>query len=124
MSDIITTVCMAALGGGGLCLIAQLLIDLTKLTPARIMVLYTVCGVALYASGLFDPLLKIFGEGVSLPILGFGAALAKGVKQAIDTQGIIGIISGGLTATAPGITLTLTLGILLCFIFKGRPKRL
>lgn len=124
MTEPIQAILYAALCGGILCGIAQALIDLTALTPARIMVLYTVLGVLLSAFGLYDPLLSVFGEGIALPICGFGATLAGGVRQAIDGMGPIGILTGGLTATAGGITLTVCLGILISFIVKGRPKRM
>ena len=120
----LSPILFAALGGGVLCVIAQLLLGLTKLTPARILVGYVVAGVLLYAVGLYDPLFKIFGEGVSLPLIGFGAVIGRGVKEAVDQSGAIGIVTGGLTASAAGITVALVLGLLASLITKGKPKRL
>ncbi len=110
--------------GGALSLIAQLLIDLTSLTPARILVLYVSSGVLLYATGIYDKIHKIFGYGASTPLIGFGAAIGKGVKEAIDKEGLIGILSGGLSSTAAGITAALVFALFFSFLFKGRPKRL
>ena len=112
------------LAGGALCLIAQLLIDLTKLTPARILVLFVCVGVLVYGAGLYDPLFSLFGAGVSVPLLGFGANIARGVKEAIESDGAIGILSGGLTSSAVGITVSLILGLIISAIVKGRPKRM
>ena len=98
---------LAFVGGGTLCVIAQLLIDLTKLTPARILVLYVSVGVLLYAVGIFDPMKEIFGAGVTLPLIGFGANIAKGVKETVDKEGIFGALTGGLTSSAAGITAAL-----------------
>ena len=115
---------VAALGGGLFCVAAQLLLDLTGLTPARILVLYVTLGVLLYATGAFDFLFKIFGAGASLPLIGFGAAIGKGVKEAILETGPIGIITGGLSATAAGITVALILGLIASLFTKGKPKRM
>lgn len=115
---------LAALGGGVLCLIAQILIDLTSLTPARILVLYVTLGVLIYAVGLYEPLFQIFGVGVSLPLVGFGAVIGRGVKEAINESGAIGILTGGLTASAGGITLTLVLGLIISLFTSGKPKRM
>ena len=108
--------------GGLLCLIGQILIDKTKLTPARILVSYVVVGVILYAVGLYEPLLKFAGAGASVPLTSFGNTLAKGVKEAVDTSGIIGIFTGGLKATAGGIAAAITAGLLASLIFKTRDK--
>ncbi len=113
----------AFLIGGGLCVLAQLLIDLTRLTPARILVAFVVAGVALGALGLYEPLHDLGGCGVSLPLLGFGGTLARGVREAINRDGILGILSGGLSATAAGITTALLLGLLCALFFRSRPKR-
>ena len=110
--------------GGGVCLIAQLLIDLTKLTPARILVLYVCSGVLLYAVGIYEPLLSVFGMGISVPLVGFGAAIGRGVKETILEEGAIGILSGGMSAAAAGITLALILGLISAIIFKPRSKRM
>ena len=98
--------------GGLLCLFAQILIDKTKLTPARILVLYVVAGVILGGIGLYEPLVKWAGTGATTPLTGFGYLIAKGVKKAIDEQGILGVFKGGLTATAGGITAALVFGFL------------
>lgn len=123
MTDI-TPFIFAFIGGGILCVIAQLLIDLTNLTPARILVLYVTVGVLLYATGVYEPLFKIFGCGVSVPLTGFGAVIGKGVKEAIDKTGPMGIITGGITASAAGITVALVLGLIASLISKGKPKRM
>lgn len=108
--------------GGAICVIGQLLIDLTKLTPARILVLYVTLGVALTAVGLYDPLIDFAGGGASLPLTGFGYALAKGVEEAVTKQGALGIITGGLTATAGGIAFTVTLALLCGLLGKSKEK--
>ena len=110
--------------GGILCVIAQLLIDLTRLTPARILVLFVSLGVLTYALGFYDPLFDIFGAGISVPLIGFGANIARGVKEAIDTSGAIGILTGGLTSSAGGITAALTVGFLSSLLFKPKSKRM
>lgn len=115
---------LSFLCGGILCVIAQLLIDLTKLTPARILVLYVSVGVLLFGLGLYKPLFDIFGAGVSVPLIGFGANIGQGVKEAIDKDGIIGILSGGLTASSAGITFTLLVGLLASLLFKTKSKRM
>ena len=110
--------------GGVLCVIAQLLIDLTKLTPARILVIYVVSGVALGALGLFEPLKEIFGSGVSVPLLGFGGSIARGVREAVKAQGVLGAFTGGFTAAAGGCAAALTFGYLAALLGKSRPKQL
>ena len=100
MSFDITPILLSALAGGVLSVIAQLLLDLTSLTPARILVGYVVAGVFLYATGIYEPLFDIFGEGVSLPLIGFGAVIGRGVKEAVIKDGLVGILTGGLTASA------------------------
>ena len=115
---------MAFVGGGALCLLAQILIDLTKLTPARIMVSFVCLGVLLYALNLSTPLFNIFGAGVSVPLIGFGIAIADGVKTAVDGTGLIGILTGGLTATSAGITLAILLGFILSLLFGGKSKEM
>ena len=122
--DILYAILLAALGGGILCVIAQLLLDLTRLTPARILVAYVISGVVLYASGAYDALFKIFGAGVSLPLIGFGAVIGRGVKEAIAESGAIGIITGGLTASSGGITVALISGLIASLIVRGKPKRM
>lgn len=109
--------------GGAICVIGQLLIDFTKLTPARILVAYVVSGVVLTALGLYRPLVEFAGAGATVPLTGFGYAIANGVKTAVDEQGALGILTGGLTATAAGITAAIILGIAVAVIFKPRIKK-
>lgn len=108
--------------GGALCIIAQILIDKTKLNPARILVAYVVAGVALTAIGLYEPLVKFAGGGATTPLTGFGYCLAKGVEQAVDEKGAIGILTGGLTGSSGGITAALLFAYIASLIFKGHPK--
>ncbi len=115
---------LAFLIGGIFCLIAQILIDKTKLTPARILVLYVVSGVLLGATGIYEILFKISGCGVSLPLIGYGAAIAKGVKEAVLKTGFWGIFSGSLSAASIGICVSLFFGFLFSLFFKGKPKTL
>ena len=119
-----TSLILTFVAGGVICVIAQILIDLTKLTPARILVSYVISGVVLFALGVYEPLFKIFGCGVSVPLIGFGAAIGKGVKEAIEKEGAIGILTGGLTATAAGITAALVFGLFFALFTKGKSKRL
>lgn len=119
-----TDLILAFIGGGILSVIAQILIDLTKLTPARILVTYVTTGVLLFGIGAYEPLYEIFGCGVSTPLIGFGAAIGKGVKEAMDKDGMLGILSGGLSATAAGISAALFLGTLFALFTKGRSKRM
>ncbi len=108
--------------GGLLCVIGQILIDKTKLTPARILVSYVVIGVFLYAIGVYEPLVEFAGAGATIPLTGFGNNLAKGVKEAVDSQGFIGIFTGGLKATAGGIAAAVFCGLLVSLIFKPKDK--
>ena len=108
--------------GGLLCLIGQILIDKTKLTPARILVSYVVIGVILSSVGIYKPLAEFAGAGASVPLTGFGHTLAKGVKEAIDQNGFIGIFIGGLKATAGGITAAIVAGLLVSIFFKAKDK--
>lgn len=110
----------AFLVGGALCAIGQLFIDLTKLTPARILVTYVVSGVVLGAAGLYEPLVKWAGAGATVPLTGFGYTLSKGVVKAISEQGALGILTGGLTATAGGITAAIVFALLTSLV--ARPK--
>lgn len=112
----------AFLVGGGLCLIAQLLIDYTKLTPAKILVSFVVLGVILGGVGIYQPLVDFAGAGASVPLLGFGNTLAKGVREAVREDGFLGILTGGLKATAGGITVAIFAGLLVSLIFKPRDK--
>ena len=108
--------------GGLLCFIGQILIDKTKLTPARILVSYVVIGVVLGAIGLYKPLVEFAGAGASVPLTGFGYNLAKGVKEAVDQDGFLGIFSGGLKSCAAGISIAIFAGLLASLIFKPKDK--
>ncbi len=112
----------AFLVGGLLCLVGQILIDKTKLTPARILVAYVVAGVFLSAIGLYKPLVDWAGAGATVPLTGFGHTLAQGVKEAIDKDGALGILTGGLSSTAGGITAALILGCLAALLFRSKPR--
>ena len=112
----------AFLVGGALCLIGQILIDKTKLTPARILVSFVVIGVFLGAVGIYEPLVAFAGAGASVPLTGFGYNLAKGVKEAVVQDGFLGIFTGGLKACAGGITAAITAGLLASLIFKAKDK--
>ena len=112
----------AFLVGGGICVVGQLLIDYTKWTPARILVGYVVAGVALTAIGVYPPLVEWAGCGATVPLTGFGYALAQGVKEAVAEKGWMGAITGGLTATAAGITTAVTLGLLAALVGKSGDK--
>ena len=108
--------------GGVLCVIGQILIDKTKLTPARILVSYVVIGVILGAVGVYKPLVEFAGAGASVPLTGFGYALSKGVKEAVQQDGFLGIFTGGLKACAGGITIAIFAGLLTSLILKPRDK--
>lgn len=112
----------AFLVGGALCLIGQVLIDKTKLTPARILVSYVVMGVILGGVGIYGKLADFAGAGASVPLTGFGNTLAKGVREAVDKDGFLGIFTGGLKATAGGITAAIVSGLLMSLIFKAKDK--
>ncbi|MBR4910859.1 MAG: stage V sporulation protein AE [Clostridia bacterium] len=108
--------------GGAFCLIGQVLIDYTKLTPARILTSYVVIGVFLGAIGVYKPLVELAGAGATVPLTGFGYALSDGVRAAVEKYGLIGAFSGGLTATAAGIAAAICAGILMSLIFKSGDK--
>lgn len=108
--------------GGILCVIAQVLIDKTKMTPARILVSYVVAGVILTALGLYGPIVKFAGAGATVPLTGFGYSLAKGVENAVDESGVFGIITGGLRGTAGGITAAMLFSLIASLVFKGKNK--
>ena len=112
----------AFLVGGIFCIIGQLLIDKTKLTPARILVAYVVSGVILGAVGVYKPLVEWAGAGATVPLTGFGYSLAKGVKEAVAEKGLLGALTGGVTSTAGGIAAAIFLGVLVAFLFKPKPK--
>ena len=113
---------LAFVVGGFLCLIGQILIDYTKLTPARILVGYVVAGVALTAIGVYGPLVKFAGAGATVPLTGFGYSLAMGVREAIKQYGFIGAITGGVTATAGGISAAILFGFIMSLFFKSGDK--
>lgn len=113
----------AFLCGGILCAIGQILIDKTKLTPARILTGYVVTGVLLSALGLYEPLAKWGGAGATVPLTGFGYCLAKGVKKAVTEDGLIGAFTGGLTATAGGIAAAVLFALLVALLFRPGDKR-
>ena len=108
--------------GGAICLMGQLLIDKTKLTPARILVSYVVAGVILGAVGLYAPFAEFAGAGAAVPLTGFGNTLAKGVREAVDEHGFLGIFTGGLKATAGGITAAILAGLLAALLFRPKDK--
>ena len=112
----------AFLIGGLLCLIGQILIDKTKLTPARILVSYVVIGVLLGVVGVYQPLAEVSGAGASVPLTGFGNTLAKGVKEAVQKDGFVGIFTRGLKASAGGITAAILSGLIASLIFKAKHK--
>ncbi len=108
--------------GGLFCAIGQVLIDYTKLTPARILVSYVVAGVVLGAFNLYNPIIEWAGAGATVPLTGFGNVLAQGVRQAVDERGFLGVITGGLTASSAGITAAMVFGLLMALIFKPSDK--
>ena len=112
----------AFLCGGLLCLIGQVLIDRTKLTPARILVSYVVAGVILGGLGIYPWLVEWGGAGATVPLTGFGYLLSKGVAEAVAEKGALGILTGGITAAAGGITAAVLFGLLGALLFKSRPK--
>ncbi len=113
----------AFLIGGLICVVAQILIDRTAMTPARILVLYVCAGVVLTGIGVYEPLVRFAGCGATTPLTGFGYTLAKGVEKAVDEKGLIGAITGGLSGAAGGITAAITSAFLFSLIFRGHPKR-
>ena len=108
--------------GGLFCIIGQILIDKTRLTPARIWVSYVVAGVILAGTGIYKSIVDFAGAGATVPLTGFGYSLANGVKEAIDESGFIGILTGGLKATAGGIATAVAAGLLVSFLFKAKDK--
>ena len=112
----------AFLCGGVLCLIGQLLIDKTSLTPAKILVTYVVSGVVLGGLGIYEHLVDFAGAGATVPLTGFGYLLAKGVRKAVEEQGVMGALTGGITAAAGGITAAIFFGYLVALLFKPKPK--
>lgn len=121
--DIFINCVKAFIAGGFLCLIGQILIDYTKLTPARILVSYVVAGVILTAVGVYEPFVKMFGSGASVPLTGFGYSLASGVKLAIDEKGFLGIFCGALSACASGITAAIVFAFLAALVSNPKAKK-
>ena len=119
----LTKLLLAFLVGGLISASVQLLIDLTKLTPARILVILVTLGVFLGAVGIYEPIFEAVGAGISVPLLGFGGNIAKGVREAVDSYGFIGIFKGPFSAASVGCTAALVFGYLVCLIFKAKPKR-
>ena len=115
---------LAFLVGGLVCVFAQILIDKTSLTPAKILVFYVILGVFIGGIGLFEPLFDLAGCGASIPLIGFGGNIAKGVKKAVDEMGIFGILSGAFSSAAIGCTVSLLMGFLMSLFFRGKSKRL
>ena len=115
--------CKAFLCGGMLCLIGQILIDKTPLTPAKILVSYVTAGVILSAVGLYQPLVDWGGAGATVPLTGFGHLLAKGVRKAVAEEGVLGALTGGTTAAAGGIAAAIFFGFLVALVCKPKPKR-
>ena len=112
----------AFLVGGAWCVLAQILLDKTKLTPARILVGYVVLGVVLGAVGLYRPLIELAGAGAPTPLTGVGYLISKGVREAVDEKGLLGALTGGLTAAAGGTAAALCFGYLAALIFKSKPR--
>ena len=115
---------LAFLIGGAFCVIAQILIDKTSLTPARILVLFVVSGVFLGAVGIYEPIFKISGCGASLPLVGFGGNIAKGVKKAVESMGFFGVLGGAFSASSVGCTLALLSGLIMSLFTRGKSKKL
>lgn len=121
--DIFLDYLWAFLIGGLICVVAQILIDKTKLTPARILVIYVCAGVVLTAIGLYEPLVNLAGAGATTPLSGFGYAIASGVKKAVSEKGLLGALTGGIEATAGGITAAICFSLIMSFIFSSKPKK-
>lgn len=113
----------AFLCGGILCIIGQVLIDRTKLTPARILVSYVVAGVVLGGLGLYKPLVDWAGAGATVPLTGFGYLLSEGVREAVAEKGLAGALTGGLTSSAGGVTAAVFFAFVVALLFKAKPKR-
>lgn len=120
--ELLLTYLRAFLVGGIFCVIAQILIDRTRLTPARILVIYVVAGVVLGGMGIYQPLVDFAGAGATVPLTGFGYLISKGVKEAVGKEGLLGALTGGLRAASGGIAAALVFGYLACLISKGKPK--
>ena len=120
--ELLLNLAKAFLVGGAICVVGQILIDYTKLTPARILVGFVVLGVFLSGIGIYKPLVDFAGAGATVPLTGFGHSLAEGVRKAVDEYGFIGIFMGGLTATSAGITAAIVFGYLMSLIFKPHDR--
>lgn len=118
----LVSIIKAFLVGGIICTLGQVLIDYTRLTPARILVSYVALGVILTGVGVYGPLVDFAGAGATVPLTGFGYSLATGVKEAVDQQGLIGALTGGLTATAGGICAAITSGLIMALLFRSGDK--
>ncbi|MBR6650343.1 MAG: stage V sporulation protein AE [Clostridia bacterium] len=121
--DILLDYFMAFAVGGILCVIAQLLIDKTALTPARILVAYVVAGVILGAVGFYEKLVEVAGAGATTPLTGFGFLISEGVREAVDKEGLIGVLKGPMTAASAGITAALVFGLLAALFFRDKRKK-
>ncbi|MDR1891964.1 MAG: stage V sporulation protein AE [Oscillospiraceae bacterium] len=108
--------------GGLICVVGQLLIDFTKLTPAKILVLFVILGLVLTALGVYEPLVKFAGAGATVPLTGFGYALANGVKETLEDKGLFGVITGGIVGTAAGITAAVFFGYIAALLTKPGDK--
>lgn len=113
----------AFLIGGGICTVGQLLMSFTRLTPARILVLFVTAGVVLTALGLYEPLVELAGAGATVPLTGFGYALGKGAMEAAAEKGVLGAFTGGITATAGGVSAAIVFGALNAVIFRPKTKK-
>ena len=120
--SVFVSVLKAFLVGGSICMLGQALIDFTRLTPARILVSYVVLGVILTGIGIYSPLVDFAGAGATVPLTGFGYSLASGVREAVDQQGLIGALTGGLSATAGGICAAITSGLIMALLFRSGDK--
>ncbi len=121
--DILLTYLKCFVVGGLLCVVGQLLIDYTKLTPARILTLFVVAGVVLGALGLYQPLVDWAGAGAAVPLTGFGNTLAKGVKKAVGESGLLGAFTGGLSASAGGVSAAVIFGLLTALLSRPKDKK-
>ena len=119
--EIVMKYLWAFLVGGAFCIIAQILIDKTALTPARILVCYVVAGVILGALGVYKPLVELAGAGATTPLTGFGYLISEGVRKAVDEKGLLGALSGGFSAAAGGISAALCFGYIAALISRGKP---
>jgi stage V sporulation protein AE len=122
MNETLLQYLKAFMVGGSICLVGQLLIDYTKLTPARILVSFVVLGVILGGMGVYQPLIDFAGAGATVPLTGFGALLARGVREAVAQHGFFGILMGGLTACAAGVTTAVMSGLIVALIFRPGDK--